>query len=320
MSNDFRVKQFLKVLDNGNNGLESMLQRVWGQLEAAGLLGSALIAAGQSHVAIIRSQLGESVRLVTEPSCRDTYPAVALAAAYLFSVEKVPREEVVAVLPVDLLVEALFFRRVTELEEVLWETGAELALVGVTPASSSEKYGYMVPRPRQEFHSVISVGHFKEKPTAKEASDLIRRHALWNSGVFAFRLGFVLSRLEKSGLPTDYPQLMNTYAKLPKNSFDYEVIEKTRNIVAIKYQGEWKDLGTWNALTEEMASPLIGKGFVSEDSLRTHLINELDIPLVVLGVSNVVVVASADGILVADKDETPRVKELVNQCSLDSIF
>lgn len=313
ISNDFRAKQFLKVLDDGRDGLESMIQRVWGQLKAVGLQESALIAAGLPHVEVIRSQLGESAKVVIEPECRDTYPAISLAAAYLFSVEEAARNEVVAVMPVDLFMEDIFYQHVTGLENVLEKSGAELALVGVPPASPSEKYGYIVPASHQESNSFIRVGHFREKPPADLAQALISQGSLWNSGVFAFRLGYILSRLEEGGLPTDYGQLTKEYARLPKNSFDYEVIEKAGSIAAISYQGKWKDLGTWNTLTEEIASPVIGKGIVSKDSLHTHLINELDIPLVVLGVSNVVVVASQDGILVADKEESPKVKDLANQ-------
>lgn len=289
-----------------------MIQRVWGQLKAAGWGDLALVAAGKSHVDIIQNQLGESVKLVIEPECRDTYPAIALAAAYLFSVEKLEKNEIVAVLPVDLFVEKFFFQRVAELENVLRKTGADLALVGVTPASPSEKYGYIVPVPCQEADSVMKVSHFKEKPPEDTARDLMLRHALWNCGVFAFKLGYILSRLEEDGLSTDYLQLKNEYVKMPQSSFDCEVVEKAQSIVAIRYQGKWKDLGTWDDLTEEMAAPVIGNGFAGKDSLQVHIINELDIPLVVLGLSNVVAAASPDGILVADKDESHKVKELVD--------
>ncbi|MFK8862004.1 mannose-1-phosphate guanylyltransferase, partial [Escherichia coli] len=76
------------------------------------------------------------------------------------------------------------------------------------------------------------------------------------------------------------------YDRLPKISFDYEVVEKAQDIVVLPYDGYWKDLGTWNTLTEEMATNQIGKGIISEDSVNTHLVNELDIPITILGVSN----------------------------------
>jgi mannose-1-phosphate guanylyltransferase len=114
-------------------------------------------------------------------------------------------------------------------------------------------------------------------------------------------------------MSTDYEELLKQYTTLPKISFDYEVVEKTKDIVVLPYSGYWKDLGTWNTLTEEMATSQIGKGVISADSENVHLINELDIPVTVLGASNLIVAASPDGILVSDKEASPRIKELVGE-------
>ena len=312
LSNDARSKQFLKVLEGDNGEPESMVQRVWGQLKAVGLADSAVVATSKSQVDMIRGQLGDSVRMVVEPERRDTYPAIALAATYLSSIERVSPNEVVAVLPVDSFVDVRFFQRVKELEDLLIATDADLALVGVSPTYPSEKYGYIVPKSNQDGNPFIKVSHFREKPTEKQARDLIDQQALWNCGVFAFRLGYVISKLKEIGLPTDYLALKSEYMKLPKISFDYEVVEKAGKIVAIRYVGEWKDLGTWNTLTEEIATPIIGNGVLSEDCVETNLINELDIPIIVLGLSNIMVVACPDGILVTDKKASPRIKEFVN--------
>ena len=105
--------------------------------------------------------------------------------------------------------------------------------------------------------------------------------------------------------------LVQQYASLPKISFDYEVVEKTENIVALPYNGSWKDLGTWNTLTEEMGTNILGKGNMGVECEQNHIINELDIPVSVLGLSNIIVAVSPDGILVSEKDASPRVKELV---------
>jgi len=312
LSNDARSKQFLQVLENEDGDRESMVQRVWGQLKTVGLAASAVVATSKSQVDMMKNQLGDSVKMVIEPVRRDTYPAIALAVAYLSSVEQVNPNEVVAVLPVDSFVDDGFFQRVKKLEEVLITTDADLALVGVTPTYPSEKYGYIVPDSSQGDYPFVKVSHFREKPKEAQACELIAQQALWNCGVFAFKLGYILSKLEALGLPTDYLKLINKYASLPKISFDYEVVEKAKDVVAIRYDGEWKDLGTWNTLTEEIATPLIGNGVLSSDCLGSHLINELDIPIVVLGLSNVVIAASPDGILVTDKKASPRVKDLVD--------
>lgn len=311
LSNSSRSKQFLKVLENDNGERESMVQRVWGQLKAVDLVKSAVIATSKSQVNIIQSQLGESVEMVVEPERRDTYPAIALAAAYLSSVKRVALSEVVVVVPVDSYVDYRFFDLVKELEVVLKATEADLALVAVLPTYPSERHGYIVPESEQEGQELVKVCYFKEKPTKEQAIELIAKQSLWNCGVFAFKLGHILSKLEENGLPMNYLDLKNEYASLPEISFDYEVVEKARNVIALRYEGQWKDLGTWNTLTEEISKPIIGNGILSEDCRGTHLINELDIPIIVLGLSNIIVAASPDGILVSDKKASPKVKDLV---------
>ena len=142
LSNDARSKQFFKVLENDNGDRESMVQRVWGQLKTVGLAHSAVVATSRSQVDMIQSQLGESVKIVVEPERRDTYPAIALSAAYLYSVEHVSVNEVVAVLPVDAFVDVGFFQRIKELEDALIATEADLALVGVTYLSFRKIWVY----------------------------------------------------------------------------------------------------------------------------------------------------------------------------------
>lgn len=309
LSNDSRSKQFLKVLDN-NGDFNSMVQRVWGQLERLQLNESTVIATSKLQVDMIHSQLGDGVPLIIEPERRDTFPAIALAATYLYSVKKANLNEVIGVLPVDPYVNIDFFERIQDLEDTLNCSGADLALMGVNPTYASEKYGYIVPSAKND-SNYIEVSHFKEKPSEAEAKVLINQDALWNCGVFAFRLEYIISLLHAKGLPDQYEDLLNEYQYLDNISFDYEVVEKAGKIVALPYNGNWKDLGTWNTLTEEMATNKIGKGIVSSDSTNTHLINELDIPVSILGVKDAVVAASPDGILVTDKASSPRIKELM---------
>jgi mannose-1-phosphate guanylyltransferase len=310
LSNDARSKQFLKVLSNEENELQSMVQRVWGQLDNLGLTQDAVIATSKSQVEMIQSQIGKSVSIIIEPERRDTFPAIALAASFLYSIEKTSRKEVIGVLPVDPYVDDAFFSEILELEDILKSSNSELALIGIQPTYPSEKYGYIVPIANQN-GDVLKVSHFKEKPKTEEAIILLEQKALWNSGVFAFKLDKIISLLEEKGLPTDFEELKENFSSLPKISFDYEVVEKTNDIIVIPYDGQWKDLGTWNTLTEEMGTNILGKANKSKDSENTHIINELDIPVAVLGLSNILVAASPDGILVTNKESSPRVKELI---------
>lgn len=311
LSNDARSKQFLKVLENGKSERCSMVQRVWQQLGNVGLTDSTVIATSKSQVDMIQNQLGNNVPLIIEPERRDTFPAIALAATYLYSIKGVSLNEIVAILPVDPYVEDSFFNRIKDLEQIFTDIEADLALIGVKPTYPSEKYGYIVPKKEMDNDNFLTVSHFKEKPSEEVANELISENGLWNCGVFAFKLDYIISKLAELGLPIHYDELLKQYDRLPKNSFDYEVVEKAEKIVALSYDGDWKDLGTWNTLTEEMSTEVIGKGIVSADCKNTHLINELDIPVAILGVSNVVVAVSPDGILVSDKESSPKVKGLV---------
>lgn len=310
LSNDARSKQFLKVIDNEDGNLESMVQRVWRQLGNLNLQQKTLVATSKAQVDIIQSQIGQDIPLIIEPDRRDTFPAIALAASYLYSIKKVSLNEVVGILPVDPFVEDKFFERVLDLEEALNISDAELALIGVKPTFPSSKYGYIVPD--DEINSnFMKVRNFKEKPSIEQAKDLIKSNALWNCGVFGFKLGSIISLLEELGLPINYQELLNAYSSLPKNSFDFEVVEKTSNIIVLPYDGYWKDLGTWNTLTEEMGTNQIGKGIMVE-ATNSYLINELDIPVALLGINDAVVAASPDGILVTHKDASYKLKEVVN--------
>ncbi len=326
LSNETRSKQFLKVLKNADGSDESMVQRVWGQLAAAGLQRDALIATSKPQVEMIYSQLGSETEIIVEPERRDTFPAIALAATYLYSVQGAGLDETVVVMPVDPYVEEPFFHRMKELEELLQRSGADMALMGVKPTYPSEKYGYIVPEeagsgevaaatgagePDAAASDYIRVGSFREKPREEEAAAMIERQALWNCGVFAFKLDFIINYLIASNLPIQYEEMSRQYNKLPKNSFDYEIVEKTNHIAALAYDGEWKDLGTWNTLTEEIENPLTGKGVITGDSHNTHVINELDIPITLLNLPNVIIAASPDGILVSDKASSPMIKDVM---------
>jgi mannose-1-phosphate guanylyltransferase len=324
LSNESRSKQFLKILPHSDNGLESMVQRLWRQLDANQLVDDAYISTSNAHVDIIQSQLGTEVPLIIEPERRDTFPSIALASMYLYSIIGVHPEEVITILPVDSFVENQFFDKVKALEDVIAQSDMDIALIGVNPTYPSTKYGYIIPdedKLNQDYlQSYLKVKGFKEKPTEEQAKLLIEQHASWNCGVFAFKLGYMKKELEKRGFPTQYDEIIQHYARLPQISFDYEIVEKAEQIAAIPYNGYWKDLGTWNTLTEEMETNLIGSGSMSEDCINTHLINELDIPVFVLGASNLVVATSPDGILVSDKAKSQHIKEIVKDYEQRPMF
>ena len=191
LSNDSRSKQFIKIFKTEDDGYESMVQRVYRQIKSVDGEAVVTIATSKSQVSAIHNQLGENVGVSVEPCRRDTFPAIALAAAYLHDVQGVAEEEAVIVCPVDPYVEEDYFEALQRLGSRAGASEANLVLMGIEPTYPSAKYGYIIPVCNEEI-SKVSV--FKEKPTEEIAREYIAEGALWNGGVFAFRLGYVLRR------------------------------------------------------------------------------------------------------------------------------
>ena len=320
LSNNTRSKQFLKMLQSAEGVRQSMVQRVWAQLEIVGLSESTVIATSKTQAEMIYTQLGLDVPLIVEPERRDTFPAIAIASSFLFSKQGVNLDETVIVLPVDSYVQDDFFERVKILDQIIQSTEVDLALIGVKPTYPASKYGYIVATTEESHDDYFNVKKFAEKPTEAQARVLIEQNALWNCGIFAFKLHYLMDIIASKGLSPKYDHLVSEYHRLPKISFDYEVVERADKVGVVPYEGQWRDLGTWSTLTEEMVTKQIGKGVISDDSKNTHLVNELEIPVTIVGLSNVIVAASPDGILVADKASSPQVKDLIDEFNQQPMY
>lgn len=164
------------------------------------------------------------------------------------------------------------------------------------------------------------VSTFKEKPDVNTAREYIRKGALWNGGVFAYKLKYVLQKAHEWMDFTDYHDLYARYEEMPKISFDYAVAEKESSIQVMRFGGQWKDLGTWNTLTESMEQPVIGDGWMDDVCKDVHIINEMDVPILAMGLTDVVISASADGILVADKERSSYMKPFVDKIDRQIMF
>ena len=309
LSNDIRSKQFIKIFHREDGELESMVQRVYRQIKAVDTDATVTIATSKSQVSAIHNQLGEEVGISVEPCRRDTFPAIALAAAYLKDVQGIGEEESVVVCPVDPYVENDYFEALKALGDRAAVSSANLVLMGIEPTYPSEKYGYIIPIGKEQ---VSKVSMFKEKPTEEVAKDYIAKGALWNGGVFAFKLGYVLNRAHELIDFVDYDDLFNKYDTLNKISFDYAVVEHEPEIEVMRFAGTWKDLGTWNTLTEAMDSNAVGEALFNEQCENVHVVNELDVPILCMGLKDVVVSASPEGILVSDKEQSSYIKPFVN--------
>ena len=309
LSNDVRSKQFIKIFHRADGSLESMVQRVYRQIREVDPEASVTIATAKSQVSAIHNQLGEDVGISVEPCRRDTFPAIALSAAYLRDVRGISEDAPVVVCPVDPYVDNDYFEALKALNDRAAVSEANLVLMGIEPTYPSEKYGYIIPKGKE---AVSKVSMFKEKPTQEVARSYISQRALWNGGVFAFRLGYVLNRAHELLDFEDYEDLFRKYDTLKKISFDYAVVEHEPKIEVMRFSGTWKDLGTWNTLTEAMDSSAVGEALFNENCHNVHVINELDVPILCMGLKDVVVSASPNGILVSDKEQSSYIKPYVN--------
>ncbi len=317
LSNDIRSKQFIKLFKTEEGSYESMVQRVYRQIRSVDKDANVTIATSKTQVSAIHNQLGEEVGISVEPCRRDTFPAIALVSAYLHDVQGISGEEPVVVCPVDPYVEEDYFEKLTELSRRAAESQANLVLMGIEPTYPSEKYGYIIPESGEDVSRVAS---FKEKPDAKTAEEYISKGALWNGGVFAYKLNYVLDKAHELIDFTDYQDLFAKYDTLTKISFDYAVVEKEPHIEVMRFSGQWKDLGTWNTLTEAMGEPSIGEAMMNENCSNVHIINELDVPVLAMGLQDVVISASPEGILVSDKEQSSYIKPFVDSIDQQIMF
>lgn len=320
LSNNARSKQFIKLLDAPDGQKESMLQRVVRQLGESDLKGHVTIATSISQADVIVNQLGDHIDVVTEPERRDTFPAIALAASYLKFEKLCADNEAVVVMPCDPFTEAGYFKIIEQMVHAVDENVAELVLMGITPTYPSAKYGYVVPNHVKLKEGIFSVKRFTEKPDVATAEKLIEENALWNGGVFAFRLGYMMDIVSRYIEAATFSEIRDRYSEFPKISFDYEVAEKDQSVAVVPFSGEWKDLGTWNTLTDELKTQTVGNVITDGETGHTHIINELDLPIMCIGADNLVIAASNDGILVSDKSQSENIKKYADQLQCRPMF
>ena len=315
LSNDVRSKQFIKFFKS-EDGYKSMIQRMYSQIKLVAPDSHVTIATSKSQVSSIYNQLNDKVSVSVEPCRRDTFAAIALATAYLHDVKKVGEEEAVVVCPVDPYVGRKYFETLNQLYLQACLGDSKLILMGIKPTYPSEKYGYI----NVDSGNLKKKYSFTEKPSKEKAEEYIKNGALWNGGVFAYKIKYVLDKSKKLLGASKYDDLLLNYSKLKNISFDYAVVEQEDSIDVVQYDGEWKDLGTWNTLTEALDDKTIGNVTLSDDCENVHVINELNIPVIAMGMSNVVIGASPDGILVSDKNMSSFIKPYVEKVSSQVMY
>ena len=316
LSNEIRSKQFIKFFKT-EGGYESMVQRVYNQIKTVDSSIDISIATSKSQVSSIYNQLGDKVTISVEPCRKDTFPAIALAVAFLHDVQNVSKNEVIVVCPVDPYVEEDYYETVKKMGEYASLGNTNIVLMGIKPTYPSEKYGYIIPK-NDFFCSEVS--SFVEKPSTDCAKKLIKKGALWNGGVFAFKCGYLLDLCERLLGTSQYKEMILNYKSYKSISFDYAVVEKEDATTVLRFDGKWMDIGSWNTLVNVMSESIIGDATTDSECSNTHIINELDIPILAMGIKDIIVSASPDGILVSEKGRSDYIKPFVERIQGDVRF
>lgn len=302
LSNEIRAKQFIKIFKDGY----SMLQRTYNNLSNIFNKENIIIETSKIQESELKKQLGNDSIVSIEPIKKDTFPATLLACLYLKDIMKVSMNEEIIVCPVDHYTDERYFDSINELSKLVSCNKYNICLMGIKPKGVSNKYGYIIPKTSDNISDVIS---FNEKPSLKEAEKLIKKDALINAGIFGFRLEYLINKAHEIIDFDDYDDLYSKYDKLEKISFDKAIVEKEKNIGVIKFDGEWIDLSNWKSLTNVMEEKIVGKGFINNTSNNVNIVNDTDLPIYSIGLKNVIISASPDGILVSNKDESEFIKD-----------
>lgn len=278
ISNSIMSKQFLRVLENK----ESMLQRIFRQISLHISKEDIYISSMQEQTEIILNQIPiTKEHIIIEPARRGTYAAARLICAFFNHKEKI------CIIPADSYVEDSFFEMLKSFSD-----DNKISLIGIKPTYPSEQYGYIIPKEEKYY--------FKEKPTIEQARYYISKNALWNSGIFIFNSSF---------FQDNYNELLENYEQIEKISFDKAVLEKQDDFNVIEYAGEWKDLGTWNTLSEKMH--INNKNIIVNNSKNTKVVNFLDKNVIVSGIDNSIIAIADDGILISSKEDVENLKNLI---------
>jgi len=332
LSRESYPKQFL-ALDSRTN--KSLLQKTYERLVGLDGLQSPILICNKDHRFIVAEQFREintdPKSIILEPVGRNTAPAIAVAALQAISLGKDP---LLLILPADHLIEDINeFQRVIESAKTYANKG-RLVTFGIVPTCAETGYGYIeakdIPSEKNQITG-LEINKFIEKPDKDLAEKLIEdSRYTWNSGMFLFRASSIISELEKfSPEIIDYCKIAiekdikdldfirleeESFKKCPKISLDIAVMEKTELGTVLPLNVGWSDIGSWKSLwnisqKNEDGNYINGR-VIAEKSKNCYLKSEQRL-IVGLGIENIIVVDTNDAILIANKDHSQNIGNIV---------
>lgn len=329
LSRESYPKQFLRLV-----GDRSLLQETVMRVKLLQDVYPPFLICNEIHYFLCVDQLAEinqtKVEFIIEPIGRNTAPAITLAA--MFVIDAVDKDAIMLVMPSDHVIkDAVAFTKATESAINIAKEG-KLVTFGIVPDEPRTGYGYIKAEKRFK-DSCYYVDAFIEKPNKETAVKFLQAKCYyWNSGIFVFKASEYLKELRQYA-PDIYEAAHETYLKSLKNegylhldkssfencrsqSIDYAVMEKTQQAVMIPLSAGWSDVGCWNSVSEinlsdENDNVIIGN--VHSQSTSGCYLRSEERFLSTVGIKDVVVINTKDSVLVAHKDYSQQVKELVEQ-------
>jgi mannose-1-phosphate guanylyltransferase / mannose-6-phosphate isomerase len=328
ISRESMPKQFVSLV-----GDQSTFQQVVGRVSGGDTFGRPIIITNSDFRFIVAEQLREcdvEADIVLEPMRRDSALAVAVAAA--LAAERDPTA-IVLVLAADHVLRDSdpFIKACGEAAAVAAE--GRIVTFGINAATPATNYGYIRPGAKLNGGTALSVEAFVEKPDAQTAGRYIAENYLWNSGNFVFRSDIMLAEIARfepeiataaksavDGLTRDLDFLRlpaEPFRRAPKKSIDYAVMERTSLAAVMPIDCGWSDVGSWSAVWDVLDHDVDGNtatGPVVFYNSRNSLARSDEMILTaVVGLEDVVVVATPDAVLVTSRDKAEQVKGLVEQ-------
>ncbi len=320
-------KQFL-ALTGGDKSLFQMSCERFAAPEFA----APTILGGNEHRFIIAEQMREidtaPASIVLEPMGRNTAPAAAIAA--LLAAEK-SEDALLLLAPSDHVIADPAAFRATVMQGVAAARDGALITFGVTPTGPHTGYGYIEVSSGDG--AARPVKRFVEKPNATDAADYVASgNFFWNAGIFLMSARSLLAAFEahapeilegckrallRSGVDLDFVRLdEQIYGNIPDISIDYAIMEKASNVCCVPLTGQWSDLGAWPAIWEvidkDADSNAAHGDVIFHGTKRSYAYSE-NACVAVVGLEDVLVVATKDAILVSSKEHAQSVKEVVDQ-------
>jgi mannose-1-phosphate guanylyltransferase/mannose-6-phosphate isomerase len=320
-------KQFLRLF-----GTESMFQQTLTRLEGIPKLAAPIVVSNHDHRFIVAEQLQEmgidDATIMLEPSAKNTAPAIALAC---WQSLKQGEDPLLLVLSADHLIKNIeAFHAAIEKASVSAEKG-NLVTFGIKPTSPHTGYGYI--KVAIENQGIGPVEAFVEKPNEEIAQSYIEAgDYLWNSGMFLFKASVFIEELKKyqpkmaeiteqavneATVDLDFLRVQREiFDSCPSDSIDYAVMEKTDKAMVVSLDADWSDVGSWSSLWE--ASELddnnnVLRGDVIVHDVKNTLVHSEERLVTVVGVNDIVVVETADAVMVASKHKSQEIKAIVSQ-------